>query len=179
MREAGRDEPSGETDWEGGGSHTWVIPAFARSGIEFLRELYHPPFLLDSQLNPCDNINHIHAELVGNIIQKRVMLWCTNMKQVSYMICIQYDNKLTFSKIQDMLGCFVNCVVCICKCHKQNQRIGEVGMWNLKQQGRGREKRKEWNEETKNAEPREGIHSFDFVLALCLSVSAACLLWLI
>ena len=45
--------PSDETDWDGGGSQTWVIPALARSGMEFSNELYHPPcLLLDTQLNP-------------------------------------------------------------------------------------------------------------------------------
>jgi hypothetical protein len=48
--------PWGPTLWDGGGSQTWVIPALARSGMEFFKELYHPPLLLDSQLNPCDNM---------------------------------------------------------------------------------------------------------------------------
>lgn len=48
------NKPWGATDWEGGGSQTWVTPAFARSGMVVLRELYHPPALLhDSQLKPC------------------------------------------------------------------------------------------------------------------------------
>lgn len=45
--------PWGDTEWDGGGSQTCVVPALAKSSIEFLSELYKPPGLLhDSQLKP-------------------------------------------------------------------------------------------------------------------------------
>lgn len=48
-----RKLPWVETEWDGGGNQTWVIPALAKSGTKLMRELYHPPcLLLDSQLNP-------------------------------------------------------------------------------------------------------------------------------